>query len=203
MELLMLASISIAVIHSLAPDHYFPFVAIGKLKDWSVKKVAMFSGLAGVIHVTSSIVVGIILIYGINLLGFAELIEEISPIMLMLIGLTYAIVTVIRGHNHIHSPSAVMILLVIGLSPCIPLIPLMLAAKNSLELLIITAAFAMATVLTILILTYLSYKAFKPPEFLHGGEDVVAGLIIAAVGLITYIVEMVRTEKVRLKEVVG
>ncbi|AGK62194.1 hypothetical protein Asulf_02241 [Archaeoglobus sulfaticallidus PM70-1] len=110
MELLMFASVSIAIIHSLAPDHYFPFVALGKLKNWSVKRVLAFSGVAGVFHVSSSIALGLILINGINLIGVAESIEELSPLMLVFIGLLYAIISVIRGHSHTHSTSTAMML---------------------------------------------------------------------------------------------
>ncbi|AGK62197.1 hypothetical protein Asulf_02244 [Archaeoglobus sulfaticallidus PM70-1] len=79
---------------------------------------------------------------------------------------------------------------VISLSPGIPLIPLMLAANSSIELMSITISFASATIVTVVILTYISYKAFRPPEIFHGREDVIAGLIIAAVGAITHIIEI-------------
>ncbi len=83
----------------------------------------MFSCVAGIIHVSTSVIIGFALIGGINLLGFAEMIEKISPMILIFIGFAYAIISAIKGHTHIHSE--------IGLSPCIPLIPLMLAANDS------------------------------------------------------------------------
>jgi hypothetical protein len=189
MELLILASFSIAVVHSLAPDHYFPFVAIGRLRDWSIGKTLIFSTLAGTLHVANSVVVGAVLIYGMDLLGVARFIEEVSPILLVLIGLAYALMSSVREHKHIHSSSAIMILLLIGLSPCVPLIPLMLASSNSFELTAVVITFALATLGTVLTLTFLSYGVFKPPR-LHGREDVVAGLIIAIVGLITHLVKI-------------
>lgn len=148
MGLLVFASFSIAVIHSLAPDHYLPFVAIGRLKGWNVGKTLVFSTLAGTLHVATSILVGTILIYAVNLLGIAKF---------------------------------------IGLSPCVPLIPLILASNSSFELTAVVTTFALATVGVIPILTFLSYKAFSLK--LHSREDLVAGLIIAIVGLITYLVE--------------
>ncbi len=71
-------------------------------------------------------------------------------------------------------------MLLIGLSLCIPLIPLMLAASDSLQLPSITLSFAIATVASIVVHTYLSYKALKPPTY--GREDVIAGILIAIVG---------------------
>lgn len=187
MEFLIFAAMSIAIVHSLAPDHYIPFVAIGKSKKWDVRRILVFSGIAGTIHVLSSVVVGMLLILGIDLLGFAETIENLSPFLLIFIGLAYAILSVIRQHSHVHSTSAIMLLLILGLSPCIPLIPLMLAAKTHVELVGVVIPFSVATISTIVILTYLACKAFKPPEILHGREDLLAGLIVAAVGILTYL----------------
>ncbi len=187
MEVLIAASISIAVVHSLAPDHYVPFVAIGKTRTWSVKKTLVISGIAGTVHVLTSIALGILLIIGINLMGFAEAVEELSPLLLIVIGMGYAIVSV-RSHHHVHSASTIMLLLILGLSPCVPLIPLMLAARTAAEIAGVAVTFAVATITTIVVMTYLSYKAFKPPKILHGKEDVVAGLIIAAVGVLSHIV---------------
>lgn len=186
-EILILASVSIAVVHSLAPD-YVPFVAIGKARMWSLKKILIFSGIAGSIHVLTSIILGMLLMLGIDLLGFAEIVERLSPLLLIAIGIGYAILSIIR-HHHVHSASTLMLLLILGLSPCVPLIPLMLAARTAAELVGVVASFAIATVSTIVTLTYLSSKAFKPPEFLHGKEDFVAGLIIAAVGALSYLIE--------------
>lgn len=189
MEFLIFAAMSIAIVHSLAPDHYIPFVAIGKSKKWDVRRILVFSGIAGTIHVLSSVVVGILLIVGIDLLGFAETIENLSPILLVFIGLAYAVLSVIRRHNHTHSTSAIMLLLILGLSPCIPLIPLILAAKTHVELVSVAVLFGIFTISTIVVLAYLSCKAFKPPNILHGREDLIAGLIVATVGVLTYLIE--------------
>lgn len=189
MEILIVASVSTAFLHSLAPDHYAPFVAIGKAKKWGTGKTLAFSGIAGTVHVMTSIVLGILLILGIDLLGFAKAVERLSPLILIAIGIGYAILSVIKGHHHTHSASTLMLLLILGLSPCVPLIPLMLAARTAAEIAGVVVSFAIATISTIVALTYLSSKAFKPPGFLHGREDFVAGLIIATVGALNYLIK--------------
>ncbi|RLI84618.1 hypothetical protein DRP07_00575 [Archaeoglobales archaeon] len=189
MEILIVASVSITVVHSLAPDHYLPFVAIGKARKWSAGKTLALSGIAGTVHVLTSIILGMLLILGIDLLGFAEAVERSSPLLLIAIGIGCAILSVIKGHHHAHSASTLMLLLILGLSPCVPLIPLMLAARTAAEIVGVAASFAVATISTIVALRYLSYKAFKPPEFLRRREDLVAGLIIAAVGVLNYLIE--------------
>ena len=192
--LLAFAAVSIAVIHSLAPDHYVPFVAIGKARMWGVKKILAFSTLAGTLHVLSSVAIGILLIFGINLLGFAEAIESLSPILLIAVGLAYSIASLIKPHKHTHT-SATVVLLALSLSPCIPLIPIMLATRTYAELLIVTTLYGVSTISTIVTLTYLSSKAFKPPKIIHGKEDFLAGLIIALTGLLNYVFKLYESDE--------
>lgn len=182
--MLNLAALLIAVLHSLAPDHYLPYVAIGKARGWAMKNVLLFSFVAGLIHVSSSVGVGYALILGINLLGFAKALEEISAPLLIFVGFAYAAVSVVRPHRHVHS-SSVAILLAVSLSPCLPLIPLMLASNNPIMTAVI---FSSATMATIVFMTYVTSKTLKPPKFLHGREDFLAGLIIAGSGIFSMIV---------------
>jgi len=188
--LLIVASLSIAVIHSLAPDHYIPFAVIGRAMNWRISRILLFSLAAGTIHVASSILLGLLLIKGINALGFAELIESLSPLLLIAVGSIYALFTLLKDHKHVHYASAATILLILGLSPCIPLIPLMLAAKTGLELIAVSLSFSVATVSTIIFMTFVSVRAVKPPKILHGREDFLAGLIIAVTGLLTYLFKL-------------
>jgi len=183
--LLVIAVISIAIIHSFAPDHYLPISTIGKVRNWSLRKTLLIAFITSLIHVTTSIFIGASTIIGIDLLGYAEQIENISPMLLIIFGFGYAVVSFMRPHRHLHTTSLTTLMLILGLSPCIPLIPIMIATDSIAEMITVVVIFSTATVGTIILLTYLSYKAFKPPKF--DREDVVSGVIIAIVGVITYI----------------
>ena len=183
----ILAAVSIAVVHSLAPDHYLPFTIFGRLKSWGAARTLLFSGLAGTLHVGTSAVLGVALLAGVDLLGCAELVEKTASWLLIAFGLIYALVSLLRRHHHPHSPSLAALLLILGLSPCIPLVPLILVAESVAA---VIASFGVATVATILTLTYLSFKAFKPPKALRGREDFAAGMLVAAVGFATRILGM-------------
>jgi hypothetical protein len=187
-EFLILAAVSIAVIHSFAPDHYIPIVTIARMKGWGAGKAILLSGIAATIHVTSSVILSIGVFKGLDLAGYAELLEEFSPLMLVAFGMLYALISILRPHRHVHTLSTSTLLLVVGLSPCVPLIPVVLAASTLSQAVMIAILFSMATILTIVTLTYVSYRAFRPPK-IGDREDVVAGIIVAAVGLITYILE--------------
>ena len=56
---LIAAAFSIAVIHTFAgPDHYLPFVVLGKAEGWSYRRTMVWALLCGLGHVLSSVVIG-------------------------------------------------------------------------------------------------------------------------------------------------
>ena len=113
-ELLLLASTaaSIAFIHTLfGPDHYLPFIVMGKARQWSPAKVAGVTTLCGIGHVGSSIVIGAV---GIALglaVSHLEAVESvrgsIAAWAVLGFGLAYMIwglrrAYTGRGHSHAH-----------------------------------------------------------------------------------------------------
>jgi nickel/cobalt exporter len=110
--LLLIATISIAFIHTLAgPDHYLPFIVISKAKKWSLSKTALFTTLCGIGHVGSSVVLGFI---GIGLgiaIGKLEFIEGVRGNIISWIFTAFGLMYLIWGirhsirnnpHQHIH-----------------------------------------------------------------------------------------------------
>lgn len=57
---ILLTAASLGFIHTvLGPDHYIPFVALSKARDWSKNKTALITFLCGVGHVASSVLIGL------------------------------------------------------------------------------------------------------------------------------------------------
>ncbi len=188
-ELLTISAISIAFLHSLAPDHYIPIIVLSRAKKMGIRGTLTMSFLAGSLHVGLSAFLGIAIWKGIDVTGIAGYMERVSPFLLIVFGVAYAILSITRGHSHRSSGSLVTLLLVLGLSPCIPFIPVILTADTFQQALKIAVVFSTATLITILTLTYLSYRAMRPPEFVHGLEDLLAGLIISVTGLVVLVIE--------------
>lgn len=184
-----MAAISIAVVHSLAPDHYLPISTIGKSKGWSLGKTMVFSLLAACVHVTSSAILGYAASIGLNLMELTRGVEEYSPQLLIAFGLAYSLFSHLKPHRHVHAASLTALLLVLGLSPCIPLVPLMLSARSFAEMVTVAGLFSVSTVLTIMAMTYLSYRAYRPPGRGEMG-DIVSGLIIVLTGVLTMVFGM-------------
>lgn len=58
---LYVTAASIGFFHTiLGPDHYLPFIVMGKARNWSALKVGVVTFLCGVGHIASSIVLGLV-----------------------------------------------------------------------------------------------------------------------------------------------
>ncbi len=115
LSFLLLTAASIGYFHTiLGPDHYIPFIALSKSREWSISKTSIITFICGLGHVLSSVVIGLI---GIGL-GTAvtslETLEsyrgEIAAWFLIAFGLAYTVWGLIRAyrnksHTHFHSHS--------------------------------------------------------------------------------------------------
>ena len=109
-ELLSLTAVTIGFVHTiLGPDHYLPFVMLGKARDWSVRKTILITLFAGIGHVVGSVVLGLIGVgVGVSLFNL-ELIEayrgDIAAWLLIAFGLVYMVISIRnirRKKKHIH-----------------------------------------------------------------------------------------------------
>ncbi|MCX6152680.1 MAG: sulfite exporter TauE/SafE family protein [Candidatus Kapabacteria bacterium] len=113
-ELLILSGIAIStgLVHTiLGPDHYVPFIALAKARDWSKLKTATIVLLCGLGHVSSSIIIGFL---GIalgwslsSLTAFESARGEIAGWLLIALGLVYLVYGIRyafknQSHEHVH-----------------------------------------------------------------------------------------------------
>ncbi|WP_372776505.1 sulfite exporter TauE/SafE family protein [Mangrovibacterium sp.] len=117
-ELLLLSvtAFSLGFIHTiLGPDHYLPFIVIGKARNWSTTRTMWITFFSGIGHVGSSVLIGMV---GIALgasLGRLESIEafrgEIVGWLLFAFGLAYTfygIYKYMKNAHHAHLPAFLM-----------------------------------------------------------------------------------------------
>lgn len=105
-------AVFIAFFHTaVGPDHYLPFIVLGKANHWSSRKVAIVAALCGLGHVLSSVVLGAIGVGAGIALRNLELFEsfrgEVASYLLIGFGLAYAAWGLRRGirnrpHTHLH-----------------------------------------------------------------------------------------------------
>src|SRR6266545_2393064 len=145
---LVAAAISIGSIHTLAPDHWVPFVALARAQRWTVRRTALITAACGLGHVTGSVALGLLSVFlGIELLErLGQRLETASGLLLIGFGVAYAVWGLRRsararrhGHRHSHghryglghshpSLSSWALFLLFSADPCVAVIPLIFAA---------------------------------------------------------------------------
>lgn len=85
-------SLLTGLVHTLIPDHWLPFVLIGRARGWTVGLTVFLSGLSAMVHVLLSIVLGAASLWvGARAAAAAgESLETVSGALLVLFGLGYA-----------------------------------------------------------------------------------------------------------------
>lgn len=110
--LLSWTAASIGLVHTiLGPDHYLPFVMMGKVRGWSLAKTSWITLLCGGGHVLSSVIIGLLGVYlGAEVLKL-EMLEayrgNIAAWLLIGFGFAYFLWGIHKAiknkkHSHIH-----------------------------------------------------------------------------------------------------
>jgi len=231
--LLVGTAVTLGFVHTvIGPDHYVPFIAIARARNWRLSKTIIVSALCGLGHVLSSVVLGFLGV-GLGLaVGHLERVESsrgtIAAWLLIGFGLVYLVWGLRKayrakphshfhyhtdgeahahghshegGHVHLHeekekeniTPWILFLIFVFG--PCEPLIPLVMypAAQHSTSgVIMVTAAFGLATILTTVTIIALSswglsfVKLGKLERYSHalaGAVIFVSGLAVQFLGL--------------------
>lgn len=111
-NILILTAASLGFIHTvLGPDHYIPFIAISKARNWNIKKTLGITALCGAGHVLGSILLGLIGVFSGIALENLEIIESfrgsLAAYFLIAFGLIYMIYGIRKAyknkpHKHLH-----------------------------------------------------------------------------------------------------
>ncbi len=112
LNILLATAASLGVVHTaLGPDHYLPFIALSKSRNWSMFKTAWVTALCGSGHVGSSILIGGIGIAAGIGISKIELIEsgrgDLAAWLFVIFGALYMAWGIWRGiknkpHVHLH-----------------------------------------------------------------------------------------------------
>lgn len=92
MSLLLATTVATALFHTLIPDHWLPFVLIGRARGWSLRDTAAWSGLSALVHAALSAALGIATLkVGLEAAhALGERLESASGILLVAFGLAYS-----------------------------------------------------------------------------------------------------------------
>jgi nickel/cobalt exporter len=192
---IFVAAVLIALVHAVLPNHWLPFVLIGKTQRWSRPKIFLVLGLAGGGHMLVTALLGL----GVAWLGKQIwqhrewLSVPLTSGLLILIGGWY-VLRGIRHKHHIHGPhergtagvAAVSLFLMLTFSPCEAIVPLFFAASPMGWPTLVALAFltAITSLVAIAILTYVALLGYEKIQFpwLDRNEGWVVGAILALLG---------------------
>lgn len=200
--LLLISTLSIGFLHSLAPDHWMPFAVIGKAKKWSKIKLMTVTFISGIGHVGSSILLGCIGI----LLGFSlshvKAVEShrgaIGLWLLIGFGVAYTIwgLKKARDYKHEHIDTKDIdkktitmwtLFAIFVLGPCEPLVPLMFLATEYgwSGILLTSLIFSIVTLSMMLVQTLLAYFGIQliRHDIADRYSHAFAGIVIALTGV--------------------
>lgn len=203
-------AVAVAVIHTLlGPDHYLPFIMIGRARRWSAARTISITAACGVGHVASSVLLGVAgLAFGwtIGRIQAAEgLRGNLSAWILVAFGTAYAAWgarhayrrshgTVAHAHHgHAQDPSGKSVTFwtlfaVFVLGPCEPLVPLFIlpASRGLWGLAAVTALiFGVVTIACMALMTGAGMAGIQrlPLGPLERLSHALAGAVIALSGL--------------------
>lgn len=203
-SLLLGAAASLAAVHALIGiDHSLPFVALGRARNWTLRRTLLVTALCGVGHVASSVLIGALgLALGVaaDALRWLESARgELAAALLIGFGLAYAARAAWKGLRERDgarlrggpagadrvTPWALFILFVLG--PCEPLIPLMVVPAMARDWLAAAAVAGVFGAVTVGVMLAAVAAAWRGAALLGAGRlgrraDVAAGLVVAASG---------------------
>jgi ABC-type nickel/cobalt efflux system permease component RcnA len=182
---LVLTTVLTAVVHTLIPDHWLPFVLVARAEGWNLRRTVTMTASSALLHVTVSIALAMAVVLAgrsaeMAVTGLGDRLSALSGWMLVLFGLVYMGWFLMRGghahtfgihpHHDAHDEapphasasrlkalSGHALAFVVGFNPCILVIPCVYGAAqlSPLVLVAVSAAFAASTILSMVIVTLL------------------------------------------------
>jgi nickel/cobalt exporter len=233
-SLLLATAAATAAFHTLIPDHWLPFVLVGRARGWSGRTTAAVSGLSALVHTVLSLALGLAaLLLGQSVAhAVGERLERGSGILLVVFGTAYALWAWRKGghfhpggallhasdeadhcdghegpesvdHLHYHADDAwigeeagkgaVPLALIVGLNPCVLVLPIMVATadQGAGALALVTGAYSITTIALMVGLSVAGVVGTRripvPPIARH--METASGLLIAGVGLVFLLIE--------------
>jgi hypothetical protein len=203
MTSLLVGSLLISLLHAVIPNHWLPVLAIGRKEGWSLAETTRITFIAGMAHVISTVVIGLLL----ALIGseLTEHIEDftkiIGPSILVLSGLYFVRQHYTHHHFHLEKnqiekkrKGAIIVALVIAmfLSPCMEIEAYFLLAgsKGWYFLAMIAALYAIITIVGMLVWIRITYKGLLKLNW-HKWEHnagIITGLVLIVTGIISFFI---------------
>ncbi len=191
---LVAGAATVGCLHTLAPDHWMPFAALGRANRWSAGRVVRTTILCGLGHVTVSAILSLIAAYaGLQVIErLGSRLAEQATFLLIAFGALYLMWGLWRSfsghhHRHWHGPiTAGSLFVIFSLDICVALMPLVFTAMSSgaAAVVAVILTYELGTIGTMVALVLLSHHGAERLHFswLDRFGQATAGAVIVVVG---------------------
>jgi hypothetical protein len=206
---ILLGSLLLSSIHALIPNHWIPLVAIGRSEGWTRSETLLITGITGLAHSTSTILIGVLA----GLLGhglstrYAPVAAVVAPSVLVGLGGVYLVLDVAARRRHRHhfatreggekaSRFSLVAPLCVAMffSPCIEIEAYYFTAGilGWQGIVTVSLVYLVVTVLGMVVIVDLGLAgaARIRSQFLEHHEKRVTGLLLIALGALAYFLEL-------------
>ncbi len=209
MTQVLLGSLLLSATHAFIPNHWIPLVAIGRAEGWSRSETLAITGITGLAHVISTILIGVLVgLLGHGLSTRHSLVASVvAPSVLVGLGVVYLALDVTARRRHRHHFATVgrgkkvsrfsivaSLCVAMFLSPCIEIEAYYFTAGilGWQGIAPVSLVYLVVTVLGMLFLVDLDRKggATIRSSFLEHHEKGVTGLLLVALGALAYFLEL-------------
>jgi hypothetical protein len=206
---ILIGSLLLSSVHAVIPNHWIPLVALGRAEGWSRSETLVITGIAGLAHVISTILIGVV----VGLLGHGLSIRHssvasvVAPSVLIVLGVVYLVLNVTARRRHHHHSAArerakkvsrfslvASLCLAMFFSPCIEIEAYYFSAGilGWQGIVAVSLVYLVLTVTGMVVLVDLGLKgaARIRSRFLERHEKGVTGLLLVALGVLAYFLEL-------------
>ncbi len=205
---ILIGSLVLSIIHASIPNHWIPFVLIGKTENWTRKTTLWVTAITGSAHTASTILVGVFIgLVGYRLSSSHEfLTRTIAPSILVILGLIYIIIGLKKSlHHHApvkielaHNKSKIAIITslcaAMFFSPCIEIEAYYFTAGflGWSGIAGVSIIYLIVTVLGMVLLVDLGRKGVEKIKwhFLEYHEKKITGIVLIVLGILVYFVKI-------------
>jgi|Deesub1362A_J573_1020465.scaffolds.fasta_scaffold21770_2 putative Mn2+ efflux pump MntP len=192
---LLIGGLVLSVTHAIIPTHWMPFVLVGKVEGWSLRKVMGTLLLAGGGHVGGTLVLGMIAgMVGKVIMKGWEVSEIIPIIILIMVGGVYILRGIGKREGELSKPHKEIItvfslFLMLTLTPCEPMVLVYFAGctLGVRFLIILSIIVAIGTLFSMSVLTFVGFKVSQEVKFqlLEKYEHQIIGGILILLGILS------------------
>ncbi|MCS7204194.1 MAG: hypothetical protein NZ853_00690 [Leptospiraceae bacterium] len=199
---LIIATITLSLLHGSIPNHWLPFVVLSKNANLNYKRFILIVSLGSFFHSFSTSLLGFFLSY----LGYhssqVEYLERLLPsFFLILLGMIYLTIKHDSLHQEINTEeniqknrslaiSLFLIYLAMFFSPCLEIEAIFFSAgrfgfESAILIAIIYSALTLISMLTFSFVSYMGLLKYYP-KFLQIYEKKISGIILILLGIFHY-----------------